>query len=133
MRVETSADWRGSIPFESPMIVEDLVPGDPTRCVTCGMSSEPLPRNELWAFKHRHPNHHDGFVRFYCRTHVPVVERREEPPAAKARRKAAPKSERTVAPRRVQPTDVPPRAMCPDCFIEVSAQGVCGVCGATIA
>ncbi|MFB8386882.1 glucose-6-phosphate dehydrogenase [Microbacterium sp. NPDC055910] len=131
MKVAASADWRQSIPFETPMLVADLVPGEPTRCFTCGMSSEPRERTELWAFKHRHPRHHDGFVRFYCQPHVPVVTR-PEPVAAPARARAASRPERTSAPRRTPAADPKPRAMCPSCFVEVSAKGECGMCGASV-
>lgn len=125
MKFAETADWRSAIPFESPALVADLVPGEPTRCVTCGADSEPRGRDELWAFKHRHPRHHDGFVRFYCHEHVPVVERRPEPPTRAPRRSG----ERTTAPRRPAPSLDVTRAMCPDCYVEVSATGVCGMCG----
>ena len=131
MKFAETADWRSSIPFETPMLVAEIVPGEPVRCVTCGSDSEPLDRTELWAFKHRHPRHHDGFVRFYCREHVPIVQRRPEPAASSK----APRSrgERTVAPRRPAPSLDVVRAMCPDCFVEVSATGVCGMCGRQVA
>src|SRR4051812_30238472 len=80
-----TSDWRDAIAFDTPMIVADLVPGDPARCSTCGELHD---RTELWALKQRHPHHHDGYVRFYCRQHLPKVERREEPPAP-VRRSAA--------------------------------------------
>lgn len=126
MKVASAADWRGSIPFETAVLVADLVPGEPTRCATCGPDSAPRERTELWAFKHRHPNHHDGYVRFYCRDHVPVV-RRAPAPEQKPR---APRTER--APRRPAQSDTV-RAMCPNCFVEVSAAGECGMCGTRIA
>ena len=75
MKITSTSDWREEIPFETPMIVAGLVPGDPTRCSVCGGDSELRPRTELWAVKHRHPNQHAGFVRFYCQPHLPVVER----------------------------------------------------------
>ncbi|TQJ31538.1 hypothetical protein FBY39_2015 [Microbacterium sp. SLBN-146] len=136
MKVVSSADWRRSIPFETPMLVADLVPGEPTRCFSCGPTSEARERSELWAFKHRHPNHHDGFVRFYCSEHVPaakVVEVAPPPPRARARRSAATTEDRVAAPRRPAATDAPIRAMCPNCFVEVSATGECGMCGAKVA
>lgn len=130
MKVESSADWRKRIPFETAVVVADVVPGDPTRCFACGTAAEPLDRSELWAFKHRHPNHHDGFVRFYCRPHVPVVTRPEPVVTVRAKRSSPRRAtgERTTAPRRTVP-DEKPRAMCTDCFVEVAATGICGMCG----
>src|SRR5687767_11019432 len=101
------------------MIVADLVPGDPARCSVCG---DLRPRTELWALKQRHPHHHDGYVRFYCREHLPMVERREAPVAAK-RPGRAPRGERAPSTRRSAPVVEKQRAMCPNCFIEVSAAG----------
>lgn len=132
MKIVASSDWRDAIPFESPMIVADLVAGDPTRCSTCGTDSDPRPRTELWAFKHRHPKNHGGFVRFYCREHVPVVARPAAPAPTTGARKSAP-SERRPAARRSAATDDKPRAMCPDCFVEISATGTCGMCGRQVA
>lgn len=124
MKFAGTSDWRDAIAFDTPMIVADLVPGDPARCSACG---ELRDRSELWALKQRHPHHHDGYVRFYCREHVPKIQRREEPPA-QGRRPAA-RGERAPAARRSTPVAEKQRAMCPNCFIEVSAAGVCGVCG----
>ena len=124
MKVTSTSDWRTSIPFETAVLVADLVPGEPTRCATCGPESEPRERDELWAFKHRHPNHHDGYVRFYCREHVPVVQRRE--PAAPI---TASRGERI--PRRPAASDTV-RAMCPNCYVEISAKGLCGICGTQV-
>lgn len=135
MKVVATADWRQSIPFDTPVAVSELVPGEPTRCVTCGVASEPRERDQLWAFKHQHPNHHDGFVRFYCREHVPVVQKVEPAPTARAARSSAARAAaapRAVPIRKVSNEDRPPRAMCPDCYVEVSAKGVCGMCGNTI-
>ncbi|NYE18679.1 glucose-6-phosphate dehydrogenase [Microbacterium immunditiarum] len=128
MRIVASSDWRDAIPFESPVLVADVVPGDPTRCFTCGADSEPRPRTELWAVKHRHPKNHDGFVRFYCAEHRPVVVRREAPAAAAPRAKSRPPAERAPSRRTPSTRDVT-RAMCPNCFVEVSASGDCGMCG----
>lgn len=136
MKVVSSADWRRSIPFETPMLVAEIVPGEPTRCFACGPASDARDRGELWAFKHRHPNHHDGYVRFYCREHVPVVKVVEvvQDPRARARtRRSAPTEERAAAPRRASTVDAPVRAMCPSCFVEVSATGECGMCGTKVA
>jgi hypothetical protein len=134
MKVAKTADWRDAIGFDAPMIVADLVPGEPTRCSVCGNDSELRSRTELWAVKHRHPHHHDGYVRFYCSEHVPrpatVVS-----PAPLARGGTRPSASRTPAAQRTPAGHRHPaasdvvRAMCPDCFIEVSATGVCGNCG----
>lgn len=128
MRIVASSDWRDAVPFETPVLVADVVPGEPTRCFTCGADSAPLPRTELWAFKHRHPKNHDGYVRFYCAAHVPAPPRRAEPAATPASRgrAARPASERRPA-KPVIPERQ--RAMCPNCFVEVSATGECGICG----
>lgn len=136
MRVATGSDWRDGLPFDTPVLVSEVVPGEPTRCAVCGVDSPPRPRTELWAVKHRHPKHHDGYVRFYCVDHVPRVQR--PAPAADVRRdrpqrsrERAPAAPRTASAR---PTsfDVT-RAMCPNCFVEVSATGVCGICGESVA
>ena len=134
MKVAKTSDWRDGVPFDTPVLAADVAPGEPTRCFECGADAEPRNRTELWAVKHRHPHHHDGFVRFYCGEHAPKIERRDPASApvavAKPRRAAAPAAERRLPVRSL--TDVAPRAMCPDCFIEVSAKGLCGVCGQTI-
>ena len=133
MRIVASSDWRDAVPFENPVLVADVVPGEPTRCFSCGADSELLPRTELWAFKHRHPKNHDGYVRFYCSFHVPKVERRPEPaPATASRAKSSPRS---TSERRVAKPVIPERQreMCPNCFVEVSATGECGMCGWTAA
>ncbi len=129
MKITSTSDWREEIPFETPMIVAGLVPGDPTRCSVCGGDSELRPRTELWAVKHRHPNQHAGYVRFYCQPHLPVVERIVP---VETRRTIA-RAERTAAMRRTPSVDEKPRAMCPDCFVEISATGVCGMCGRQVA
>ncbi len=143
MKVVESADWRSSIPFESPVLVADIVPGDPTRCATCGTDSAEFERTELWAYKHRHPINHSGYVRFYCRTHVPVAarpepesapvragtSRRESTPRATPRRESTPRA----TPRLTSADVDPSRAMCPNCFVEASATGECGMCGTQVA
>ncbi|MGW9585787.1 glucose-6-phosphate dehydrogenase [Microbacterium sp. NPDC055455] len=128
MRIVASSDWRDAVPFETPVLVADVVPGEPTRCFTCGADSAPLARTELWAFKHRHPKNHDGYVRFYCATHVPQAQRRPEPATTPATRARA---SRPAAERRPAKPVIPERqrAMCPNCFVEVSATGECGICG----
>ncbi|MBM3716179.1 MULTISPECIES: glucose-6-phosphate dehydrogenase [Microbacterium] len=135
MKIVSSQDWRDALGFDVPVLVADVVPGEPTRCVACGADSELRPRTELWAVKHRHPKHHGGFVRFYCADHKPAV---APPPAPapvplKAARSRAPRAEsRTTTPKPTPITDRPTRAMCPDCFVEVSAGGDCGMCGAQV-
>ena len=142
MKVAKTADWRDGVPFDMPVIAAEVAPGEPTRCFVCGTDSEPLDRTELWAVKHEHPHHHDGYVRFYCAEHTPKVVQSVAPvlPAAKAsaRRPAAARhagsSDRQPPARRPSSVvDEQPRAMCPNCFIEVSALGLCGVCGETVA
>ena len=134
MKIVSSADWRDAIAFDVPVVVADVVPGEPTRCVGCGAEGELFDRSELWAVKHRHPKHHGGFVRFYCAAHKP--EPAPAPPAPielKKVRASAQRAERRVAgPKPVAPSDRPLRTMCPDCFVEVSAGGDCGMCGAQV-
>lgn len=130
MKIVDSADWRDGLAYETPYRVEDVLPGDPARCAGCSADTEPWDRAALWAVKHRHPKNHSGFVRFYCAEHLPPrpVVKTVEPVKPVRRRAAAPASR---APRATAPstsTDVV-RAMCPNCFIEVSATGTCGVCG----
>jgi hypothetical protein len=88
MKVVASSDWRDALPFETPLIVAEVAPGEPTRCATCGALSEPLPRDALWAVKHRHPNDHAGFVRFYCAEHTPEAKRPEPVAVATAVRRS---------------------------------------------
>ena len=139
MKVVASSDWRDGIPFDTPVIVADVLPGEETRCSVCGGDSPLRARTELWAVKHRHPKHHDGFVRFYCVEHLPEITPVEVPvapirPAARASRAAprtSPAPRTPTAPRTPAALDRV-RAMCPDCFVEVSALGLCGICGQTI-
>jgi hypothetical protein len=132
MKITTTSDWRQSIPFDTPMLVADVVPGEPTRCFTCGTASELRPRTELWALKHRHPNDHAGYVRFYCRTHLPAVQQRTA--AAEPRAKSVPaRSERRAPAHRPVASSDKVRAMCPDCYVEISATGICGMCGQRVA
>lgn len=130
MKVTATSDWRETIAFETPMVVAEIVPGEPTRCSVCGGDSELRPRTELWAVKHRHPNHHAGYVRFYCRAHLPVIQ--QAAPPVETRRTAA-RAERATAVRRSPTADAKPRAMCPECFVEISATGTCGMCGRQVA
>ncbi|MBN9210226.1 MAG: glucose-6-phosphate dehydrogenase [Microbacterium sp. 71-36] len=134
MKIVSSADWRDAIAFDVPVVVADVVPGEPTRCVGCGADGELLERTELWAVKHRHPKHHGGFVRFYCDAHKPAPAPAPAAPIElKKTRASAPRAERRPSSPKATPvTDRPTRAMCPDCFVEVSAGGDCGMCGAQV-
>lgn len=125
MKITTSSDWRDSLPFETPLRAALAVPGEPVRCAGCPSAAAPRQREELWVVKHRHPNNHAGFVRFYCETHRPVA----KAPAPRERSSAA--RERSSSPRKPAAPRIPERvaALCPDCFVEVPASGVCGMCG----
>jgi hypothetical protein len=131
MKIVASADWRDAVPFEIPVLVADVIPGEPTRCFTCGPESEPLPRTELWAYKHPHPKNHDGFVRFYCAYHAPQAAPRPEPVSTAPTTRT--RTARPAAQRRVSKPVIPERqrAMCPNCFVEISATGECGMCSWT--
>lgn len=131
MRIVASSDWRDGLPFEVPVIVAEISPGEDTRCFVCGADSTPLPRTELWAVKHRHPKNHSGYVRFYCAEHRPAPPRLT--PVVDPRRSATARGERRAAPRRSTPAVERPAALCPNCFVEVPATGVCGICGTTVA
>lgn len=132
MKITNSSDWRNSLPFETPMLVADFQPGDPARCAGCGVAAAPHPRTELWAVKHRHPNDHAGFVRFYCAAHRPepkvtaIVETRRE--TARRDRALPPRRTATAAPAVERPV-----TLCPDCFVQVPPTGVCGMCGQKVA
>ena len=135
MKIVASSDWRDGLPFDKPVRVADVAEGEPARCFSCGADSAPQDRTELWAVKHRHPKNHSGYVRFYCSAHVPASPAATAPTTTPARRGAAPRAqrrptpERRPAPRRVSAAEPIVRAKCPDCFIEVSATGECGMCG----
>lgn len=131
MKIVDSADWRDRLAYETPYRVDEIIPGDPARCAGCAADVEPWDRAALWAVKHQHPKNHGGFVRFYCQTHLPprpVAPAPVREPVRRAPRSSTPRAPRTSAPA---VTDVV-RAMCPDCFVEVSATGVCGMCGARV-
>lgn len=146
MRVVSSSDWRDGLAFDRPILLADVFPGEDARCAACDAAADARPRTELWVVKHRHPQHHDGYVRFYCRDHVPVVEPPVPPtssarPAAPARRRAPsparpPASDRRTTTETARRTTTPaaerPRAVCPSCFMEVPPTGVCGMCGALV-
>ncbi|MHC2998791.1 glucose-6-phosphate dehydrogenase [Microbacterium sp. HJ5] len=125
MKIVASSDWRDDLAFETPTLVADVFPGEDTRCSVCGGDSQPLPRTELWAVKHRHPKQHGGYVRFYCLAHRPAP---QKPAAAPAPVRA----DRRAAPRRSPAVEERPRAVCPNCWVEVPSTGVCGMCGATV-
>ncbi|MDL9977920.1 glucose-6-phosphate dehydrogenase [Microbacterium candidum] len=133
MRVTSSADWRGNLEFDTPVLVADILPGEPARCSLCVYGTDPWPRTELWAVKLHHPKHHDGDVRFYCAEHVPAAKAAPEPIAQPAKR-SSPRSSAVRAPRTPRPTPAAerPRAVCPNCFIEVPPTGICGMCGETV-
>ena len=129
MKIRNSSDWRDSLPFEIPVAAAEAVPGEPTRCVGCGPDSEPWPREALWVVKHRHPNNPAGFVRYYCADHKPAA--KIAPPVSQpeqARRAPA-------SPRKLAAPTIPerPAVMCPDCFVQVPATGICGMCGTQVA
>jgi hypothetical protein len=132
MKITNSSDWRDALPYETPLHASEAVPGDPTRCATCGPTSELREREDLWVVKHRHPNNPAGFVRLYCLAHRPVVAARPEPVAAPTRARRAPSPR---VPRAAAAPTIPERVavMCPDCFVEVPAMGVCGMCGQRVA
>ncbi len=136
MRIVQSSDWRDGIPFDAPTRASEAAPGEPTRCFACGPASAPREREDLWAVKHRHPTQHGGYVRFYCSAHAPAPA--PAPTAPAPGRARAPRAARTAPARREAPARRPAdpdvvRAMCPDCFVEVSATGTCGMCGRQVA
>ena len=130
MKIVASSDWRDDLQFETPVLVADVIPGEDTRCSVCGGDSQPLPRTELWAVKHRHPKQHGGYVRFYCLEHRPAA--KLPPVSTVPARSSSPRGERRAAPRRTPAAEERPRALCPNCFVEVPATGVCGMCGTTV-
>jgi len=132
MKVTSSADWRGDLEFDKPVLVADILPGDPARCSVCGYGSDPWPRTELWAVKGHHPKNHDGDVRFFCAEHLPVFEKPAPVAASAPTRRSAPRTPVERLPRRA-PVVERPRAICPNCFMEVPPTGVCGNCGETVA
>ena len=135
MKIVSSQDWRDAIRFDVPVLVADVVPGEATRCVACGADGPLYDRTELWAVKHQHPKHHGGFVRFYCEAHKPAAPPPPPAPTIEARRASAasaPKERRTPSSKPMLITDRPTRTMCPDCFVEVSVGGDCGMCGAQV-
>ncbi|MFG6401700.1 MULTISPECIES: glucose-6-phosphate dehydrogenase [unclassified Microbacterium] len=127
MKIVSSADWRDAIPFDTPLVVADVAPGEPARCSGCGGASALRDRSELWAVKHRHPNDHGGFVRFYCEEHRPAAKAIRTDAEIRAARLAPRK--RSVPPPRRTPVVEKQRETCPNCFVEVSATGECGICG----
>lgn len=136
MKIRNSADWRDALPFELPVPAADAAPGEPARCAGCGADAEALPRERLWIVKHRHPNNPAGFVRLYCAEHRPKPAPAASAPAPSGRGASA-RSSRPAAPRapRAPKAVVPERpvTMCPDCFVQVPATGICGMCGQRVA
>ncbi|WP_405373796.1 MULTISPECIES: glucose-6-phosphate dehydrogenase [unclassified Microbacterium] len=139
MKITRTSDWRDALPFEVPLSAAETVPGEATRCVSCPADAQPYDRADLWVVKHRHPNNHAGFVRYYCAEHTPKT---APPPAPSAARPDKPRAtarapkvapERTTLPKRPGASFDVFRAMCPDCFVEISATGECGMCGKQVA
>lgn len=134
MKITRSADWRDALTFDVPLRAADVAPGEPARCAACPADIDAHERSELWAVKHRHPTNPAGFVRFYCAAHTPAAPAAPAMAAASrpagrargARRESAPRRE--SVPARAPQMEIT-RATCPDCFVEVSATGDCGVCG----
>jgi len=138
MKITNSSDWRDAIPFDTPVLAAQAAPGEPARCAGCGPDVAPYDRTDLWLVKHRHPNNPAGFVRLYCLDHRPKVAL--APTAASGHTLKAPKAPRSARPsapreRRVSAPTIPerPKVYCPDCFVEVSAAGVCTMCGTQVA
>ncbi|QAY60427.1 glucose-6-phosphate dehydrogenase [Microbacterium protaetiae] len=146
MKITRTSDWRDALAFETPMIADTVMPGEPARCVTCGVETEPLPRTQLWAVKHRHPHDPAGSVRLYCAAHAPKAAAPVASAAAAASatqsahdrgtasaprtpRAAAPRAHRAAVPKPVEKPDV----VCPDCYMVVAPSGICGVCGQKVA
>lgn len=136
MKITTGDDWRSQLVYDVPVLVADVLPGDPARCGACPYDAAPHPRTDLWAVKQRNPKNHNGEVRFFCAVHVPEKkpEPAPEPLKRASARSAAPRarSAAPAAPRRT-PVAERPRPVCPDCFVEVPPTGVCGMCGERIA
>ncbi len=132
MKIVDSADWRDRLAYDTPYRVDEIMPGEPARCVSCPAGIDPWDRAALWAVKHRHPKNHAGFVRFYCQTHLPPRPAAAPAPIRESARRA-PRATTPRAPRAaaVSVADVV-RPMCPECFVEVSATGVCGMCGTQV-
>lgn len=131
VQIRNSSDWRDSLPFELAVAASDAVPGDATRCAGCGPDSEPWPREALWIVKHRHPTNPAGFVRYYCADHKPVAKVAPASAAAPAR---PPRTRAASTPRKAAAPIIPerPAVFCPDCFVQVPATGVCGMCGTQV-
>ena len=128
VQIRNSSDWRDALPFELPVPAAEAMPGEPTRCAGGGPDSEPWPREGLWIVKHRHPNNPAGFVRYYCADHKPTPKLAPPPVSAPER---ARRTRAAATPRKAAAPSIPERVavLCPDCFVEVPASGVCGMCG----
>lgn len=132
MKITRSADWRDALSFDTPVRADGVLPGDDARCAVCGPASTPLPRTQLWVVKQRHPHDPAGTVRLLCDAHRPAAPVAVVASAAPAGRASG------AAPRRRTTVRQPARpervaAVCPDCFVEVPATGVCGMCGRRVA
>lgn len=134
VQIRNSSDWRDALPFELPVSAAEAVPGDATRCSGCGPTSEPWPREALWVVKHRHPTNPAGFVRFYCAEHKPAAKMAPAAAAAPERARRTRAAAGSPAPRKAPAPIIPEReaVLCPDCFVQVPATGVCGMCGARV-
>lgn len=135
MKITASSDWRDRLSYDIPLPLVDVMPGEPARCFACGPGSEPRERADMWAVKHRHPNNHSGVVRFYCLEHRPEPPRAAEAIAPPVRPAARGGRTATATPRTPRAAAAPERvaAVCPTCFVEVPASGLCGMCGERIA
>ena len=49
MKIVASADWRDGLEYDIPVLVSDVIPGEPTKCFACGTESPLRERDELWA------------------------------------------------------------------------------------
>lgn len=130
MQIRTSSDWRDALPFETPVLASEAMPGEASRCARCPADVPPKDRTELWAVKHRHPNNHAGFVRLYCVEHRPAVAPPpvvSAPPSARTRKSTTPRAPRS--PRATPSAPERVAAVCTNCFVEVPPSGICGVCG----
>jgi hypothetical protein len=125
VKITGSTDWREELPFDVPVLVADVVPGDPTRCSECGIDSAPHERTALWAVRRRNPKSHAGVVRFHCAAHLP-------PPPAPVESEVDARLRLSTA-RAARAATRSGTAVCPTCFVEVPPTGVCGMCGERIA
>lgn len=125
--------------FERPYPLAEVNSDARAKCSRCGLSRVPRPVSELVAIKHRDAHHPAGLWKIYCPEHLPAVPvaGADAPVASRARAAAsraprAPREPKAAAPKRAsKPTpmvDRPP-VICPRCFVQVPATGVCDGCG----